>query len=244
MTTLLDALSIKTPLDFAHALEGAEGWPQTADNDAVLVAWQQGEGAPGWGYNNPFNTTQRETGDGGAGVAGITRFTSWNQGVQGTVDALLSGRGQWYAAIRNDLANGAPAQQTAHDIEASPWAGGHYGATAPNFAGGNLERILGSPGWTPANVPTPAGSSTDPSGSSSTTNTAQLTAKGLSFNPLTWIGSLFNDAKGSIAQIVLTGIFLAAGAALIVLGAWRSVSPDTRQQIKSTATTAATVAAA
>lgn len=46
----LDALVINTPLDFAHALEAIEGWPQTSENDGVLVAWQQAEGLGSFAY--------------------------------------------------------------------------------------------------------------------------------------------------------------------------------------------------
>jgi hypothetical protein len=234
MTALLDTLTINTPLDFAHALEAAEGWPQTADNDKVLVGWDVAEGN-GFSYRNPYNTTQKEPGATYGGGA-VAHYPDWATAIKGTVDALNSGGGAWYAAVRNDLASGASAAQTAHDIEASPWAGGHYGATkASGYAGGNLERIVGSPGFAPSNVAVPgAGPST------SADNPATLTVS----NPISWIGDLFGGAKKDIAKIVLTGIFLSGGGALVVLGAWRSLSPDTRQSIKSTATTAATVAAA
>lgn len=242
--------AINTPLDFAHALEAAEGWPQTPNNDKVLVAWQQGEGAPGWGYFNPFNTTQRESGDGGPGVAGITRFTSWAQGIQGTIDALMSGHGQWYAAIRNDLADSAPASQTAHDIEASRWAGGHYGAVAPDFAGGNLERIVGTPGWSPANVTVPLSAG---AGSSSTPTDATLL---VSLNPFQAIADAISHPLTSAISGAASGIgnallsfatkfaLVALGAALVMLGLWRSVSPGARQQVTGTLKGAGMAAAA
>lgn len=226
--TALDALTVNSPIDFAHALEQAEGWPATAANDSVLVAWQQAEGLSSFDYMNPLNTTQKEAGATYGGGA-VAHYPDWATALQGTIDALNSGRGQWYAAIRNDLAAGASAQQTAHDIEASPWASGHYGATAPDYAGGNIERILGSPGWTPSNVTAPAGAPGSPS------NPAQLTVS----NPFDWLQNITSGAQKGIAGIVLRGVFLAGGAVLIVLGAWRSVSPQTRQTITSTAALAA-----
>ncbi len=218
-----------TPLEFAHELEAGEQWPQTANNDAVLTAWMEAEGLSSFSYRNPLNTTQREPGA-SYGAGSVAHYPDWQTALKGTMDALASGGGQWYAAIRNDLASNAPAGQTAHDIEASPWAGGHYGAVPPAYTGGNIERILGDPNFTPSGLSAPGAGTT-----------AQLT--GIDLNPLNWWGDITSGVQKDVAKIVVTGAFLAGGITLVVLGAWRSVSPSARARIVDTGKTAATAAA-
>ncbi len=228
-------MSDPTPLDFAHALEAGEHWPQTANNDAVLVAWMEAEGLGSFAYRNPLNTTQREPGA-SYGAGDVAHYPDWQTALKGTIDALASGGGRWYAAIRDDLMVSAPPGQTAHDIEASPWAGGHYGAVPPDYRGGNIARILGNPGYSPSSATAP-GAASDP--------TAVLTSSnpGGILNPANWWDQITGGAKKDIAHVLVTGLFVAGGMVLVVLGAWRSVSPATRQRIVDNAQTAAGTAA-
>lgn len=207
--------NITSPLDFAKAFL-AQYFPnvtpaQAANDEAFLVAWQQAEGNPGWGYHNPFNTTQKEAGS-GSGVVGITNFPDWATGLKGTYDALMSGHGAWYASIRGDLAAGANPQQTAADLAATPWASGHYGATAA-APGGSVGRILGSAGFNPAGV-----HPQNPTGSTASSSSASATLTdfpGGSLDPLNWA----SDAASSAAKPIIEWIdSFAIRAALVVFG--------------------------
>ena len=81
------------------------------------------------------------------------------------------------------------------------------------------------------------GTPSGPTGTASTGTGTQLT--GIDLNPANWWGDIVGGAQGGIAKVVVTGVILAGGATLIVLGAWRSVSPNVRQSVGGAAKLAA-----
>lgn len=214
--------TISTPIDFAHALEKALGVPQSANNDAFLVAWQQSEGNPGWGYHNPFNTSQTEKKDvldpskpgSSKGIAGVSIFPDWATGIKGTVDALMSGSGAWYASIRADLAKSANPIQTAADTANTPWASGHYGRTAAN-PGGTIESILQGAGFNPAGITATAyipGTNIHVPGTGAGSTL-------LPSNPVTGaVGTVVGDLTRWVDSIAIRAALVLFGAIAIIVG--------------------------
>jgi hypothetical protein len=99
----------------------AGGWPQSAENQTVLLRWMRQEnGADNWfNRNNPLNNGWGSGGGGGTG-----RYASLVVAAQKAAEALVSNRG--YSQIVANLAASSPTAVTEAAIWASPWASGHY----------------------------------------------------------------------------------------------------------------------
>lgn len=84
---------INTPTDFANALLGALGVPDTKTNVANVVAWENTEG--GHWHNpdkyNPLDMSQPEPGSHPTNSSGIQAYSSWQQGIDATVHTLEAG---------------------------------------------------------------------------------------------------------------------------------------------------------
>lgn len=143
-----------------------------------------------------------------------------------------------YAPTRQVWAQTQDPIAVAKSIEASPWAGGHYG-------GNGLENLISSYNLTQFDDPSVqaapgdlgAGSSSPSSGGTSATTT------GFSLNPKTWIDNILGGAKADVLRVVLTGAFVTTGLVLIVGGFWRAASPHIAEA-KSQAAQVAPLAAA
>jgi len=242
--TAQEAAFIATELPYAQSEQARTGIP-------VSVFLAQSADETGWGTSSWFLQHNNPAGIGVTGAPGKgNTYSSLAAAFDDYANKLL-GQGeagqQQFAA---DVAGGAAPLTLLRDLEASPWAAGHYG-------GNGLESIwqandLGAydqPGATPPSASTIATSSTR----SSTTSSAQLAGffPGGNWDPLNWpgalIGGLIGGAKADVATVVFGGLFLAAGLTMVVLGAWRTVKDtpagDAVRSLGSTAANAGTAAA-
>lgn len=124
----------QTRADFANAVLSGLGVQATPENVRALTAWMQAEG--GTAAFNPMNTTQQAAGATDYNSAGVKNFTSWEQGVQATVQTLKNGR---YGNIIQALQQGNNAGAVAAAVGQSPWG----------TSGQLMSQILGS---TPTNA--------------------------------------------------------------------------------------------
>jgi hypothetical protein len=137
-------LLIKTPSDFANALLGALGLPDTKNNVDNLIGWARAEGGAGPQFGisanddnfNPFNTTLALPGSHGTNGPGVQSYTSWIEGLQGTVDTLEGSSS--YDPILNALKGNAPWAEFSQAVAVSPW-GTHGLASDPQGTGGSAE---------------------------------------------------------------------------------------------------------
>lgn len=104
---------------FAQDLLAGIGAPDTPENERVISAWMRAEG--GADHNNPLNTTQDAPGASNFNDVGVKTYTSYEQGVQATVQTLLNGM---YGNIIDTLRKGSDANAVADAIAASPWGTG------------------------------------------------------------------------------------------------------------------------
>lgn len=203
-------------------ISALQGWKLTAAqrqaDDVGLITWANTESGGynpnvAGGKNNPLNTTEGAlgfTGQGGS-QGDIKDFGSFDQGVDAQAYNLVHTQGAGYSAILDALRTGNTQ--------------GLYSAVDASAFG---TKGLGK-GGTPS---APTGSSSSSSGT-----TAQET--GVSLNPFDWLGDIAGGAQKDVAKVGLSLAIVGAGLTLIVLGAWRSVTPNARQSITSAAKVAA-----
>jgi len=106
----------QTREDFAKDVLAGIGAPTTAENIRAMTAWMQAEG--GTAAFNPMNTTQPASGATDYNSVGVKNFTSWQQGVQATIQTLQNGH---YPNIIAALQQGNNAGAVAAAVGASPW---------------------------------------------------------------------------------------------------------------------------
>ena len=117
--------TIKTPSQWASALLGALGLPNTKTNVDNIVAWEAYEGG-NWHNTakfNPLNTTQSEPGSTvmpGGNKSGVQAYPSWQEGLDATV-ATLSAGDYGYPQILADLNTSQPWKTFAADVTKSGW---------------------------------------------------------------------------------------------------------------------------
>jgi murein DD-endopeptidase MepM/ murein hydrolase activator NlpD len=138
--------------DFATAVLTQLGITPTAENVKAIAAWQRAEG--GSAAFNPLNTTQDAQGATAVNSVGVKNYTSFDQGVQATVQTLQNGS---YQPILNALKSG-DANAVAAAVGSSPWgtsgdlmkqvlAGGvDVNAVPPNLAAGQSTGTQGATG--------------------------------------------------------------------------------------------------
>ena len=115
-------VKIKSPTDFANALLGALGLPDSKTNVANIVQWEAQEGG-NWknpDKYNPLNTTQPAPGSHPTNSVGVQAYTSWQQGIDATVQTMQNGSGG-YSQILHDLSVSAPWSQFAANVDSSSW---------------------------------------------------------------------------------------------------------------------------
>jgi hypothetical protein len=125
-------LGIRSPADFANALLGALGAPDTKVNVDNIVGWEAEEGG-NWNNTaafNPMNTTLQEPGSTvmpGGNTSGVQAYTSWDQGLKATLDTLEGGN---YPGIIAALDQSAGWQSFASAVDSSPWGSNLSGVSA------------------------------------------------------------------------------------------------------------------
>jgi hypothetical protein len=169
------------------------------------------------GRNNPLNTTEGALGfvSQGGSQGDIKDFGTFQQGVDAQAYNLTHTQRAGYGPILDALRAGNVNALFAA-VDASSF--GTHGLTASSGIGSG-------PG---------------PGAPGSASNPAQLTKHhSLDLNPLNWWGDITGGVKGDVAKVGVTLAVLGTGLTLIVLGAWKSVNPSTRQSITKATSLAA-----
>lgn len=117
--------NIKNPTDFANALLGELGFPDSKTNVDNILGWYNAEGG-NWNNtakHNPLNTTQQETGSSvmsGGNSSGVQSYPNWKSGLDATV-ATLETPGHGYSQILADLNTSQSWNKFATDVSKSGW---------------------------------------------------------------------------------------------------------------------------
>ncbi len=132
-------VSIKNPAQWASAFLGAEGFPDSKTDVDNIVGWETKEGGAGpqfWPGNdnddnyNPISVSGFAKGDVfnpdgkeypgvvATNSSGIDSFTSWQQGIDATVEFLNAGN-DGYPQILADLEDSAPWSKFSQDVSSS-----------------------------------------------------------------------------------------------------------------------------
>jgi hypothetical protein len=231
-----------SPTDFADWLLAGIGDDPTQDAADVplVVDWEAQEGGQ-WNnsaHYNPLNTTLPLdgstvlSGGGAAAAAGVQAYSSWQDGLQATIDTLVdtknSAGGQLYAPILAALAENNPTT-AAQAIVNSPW-----GTTSVTYDGNRYTR----------------GAATSPSTTGSTTTTPATSGASSTGGPGTesagFISGLTGGVWDSVKPFLLEAMFGVGAIAIVVLGTKQLVQPTIDKvapAVKSAATTGAEMAA-
>lgn len=130
---MASSLNIKDPQDFAVALLGALGAPDTKQNVEDVTAWVTSEGG-NWHNTakyNPLDTTEQEPGsvsyDTGAAVPGIQAYTSWSEGLEATVQTLQDSDPSYgYQAILDAIDGDEGWDALVAALKGSSWDGANH----------------------------------------------------------------------------------------------------------------------
>lgn len=109
-----------TAQSWAVALLERLGAPTSAQNIQAVTSWEAAEGGH-WNntaYFNPLNTTQNAHGATSMNSVGVKAYTSWQQGLDATVQTLQNGH---YAGVLHALRAGNDAHAVANAVVQSPW---------------------------------------------------------------------------------------------------------------------------
>lgn len=124
---------------WATALLQKMGAPVTSENLSAIMTWMQREGGGGTttgigaagkktAMYNPLNTTLGAPGATAFNKVGVRNYSSWDQGLQATLDTLQGTRGAGYESIMAALKQGNSSTAVLQAIQQSSWAGkSHYG---------------------------------------------------------------------------------------------------------------------
>ena len=157
----MGSATIKNPADFASALLGALGLPDTKTNVTNIVGWEAAEGG-NWNNSakyNPLNTQMQEPNSTSMGGGSkVQSYTSWQEGLNATVSTLdQSGFG--YSKILADLNTSAPWITFKKSVKASGWDGSSHYQTNGVFNSPNPPS--GAPSASAYNTGTSAATSTN-----------------------------------------------------------------------------------
>ena len=140
-------VKIKSPTDFANALLGALGLPDSKTNVDNVVGWEALEGG-NWGNTakyNPLNTSEQAPGsvnyNTGQPGSGVQAYTNWQEGIDATVQTLQNSNPTYnYSGITAALNTSQPWNDFLKSLQNSSWDGGRYagvsGSSTPG-SGGN-----------------------------------------------------------------------------------------------------------
>ncbi len=121
LPTELSDIAAKNPDKSAWAIDllGRLGLPKTRENLRAVVAWQTAEGSTA--DFNPLATTRESPGATNFNSVGVKNYTSYESGMQETVETLHNGL---YEGILAALARGNDAKAVATAIGQSKWGTG------------------------------------------------------------------------------------------------------------------------
>ena len=138
---------------WATALLQKMGAPVTSENLSAIMTWMKREGGGGTttgigaagkktAMYNPLNTTLGAPGATSFNKVGVRNYSSWDQGLQATLDTLQGTRGAGYENIMAALKQGNSATAVLQAVQQSSWSGkSHYGY---NLASGPLVNSSGT----------------------------------------------------------------------------------------------------
>lgn len=234
-------------ITFDRGLLHELGDPDTPQNEDALLGWQKAEQEPespfaAW---NPFNTHRVAYGSHNTGSALEQSYPGPTEGIKATAATIRQGN---FAGIAAALKAGTSSEAVLHAVQSSAWASGRYGSS------GDLAGILPTirsnrsrfeHGKIAATSSTTGGSHLD---NGSIVGQAQA----LAGNAAAGVSSAASDAASSLVssigtglqKLVIMGVLIAGGVGLLVAGAYRGVSPETREKLKGAAVKSAEVAAA
>jgi murein DD-endopeptidase MepM/ murein hydrolase activator NlpD len=134
---------------WATQLLSALGAPASDSNIAAITTWAAHEGGH-WKNSanyNPLNTTLDMGGSESMNSVGVKRYTSWEQGIQATVNTLTgkSADTRGYTAIVNALKSGGDTSSVLNAISNSAWMSGKTGQNSyKGFSGGGSPSSTGA----------------------------------------------------------------------------------------------------
>lgn len=140
----------------------------------------------------------------------------------------------YYTAVRSA---GEP-YAAADALAVSPWAAGHY--NGGRTLRGALDMILGTDPSLGSSTSSNAGATPD---TATQDSTISLPIVGNPLDPFGIVGGVGSAVAEGAGKVVLTGIFVAGGIGLVVLGAWRLSAPA-RERATQAAGQAAMIGAA
>jgi hypothetical protein len=127
-------MGTKDQRKWASALLSTLGAPASESNVRALSTWMHAEGT-GWSTSlnratyNPLNTTLNKEGAVSFNKVGVKAYTSWEQGLEATVDTLLgkSAADRGYSAIVNALQSDSGVSAVLGAVNNSAWRKGVTG---------------------------------------------------------------------------------------------------------------------
>ncbi len=106
-----------TPQTWAPAFLRKAGLPETACDQAAVVAWIGAEGSnPAW--FNLLDSTLAMPGSHAINSIGVQAYTSWRQGLRANAATIRNG---YYPGVLAALEAGGDAQAVADAVAQSPW---------------------------------------------------------------------------------------------------------------------------
>ena len=221
---------IKNPADFASALLGYLGDPNTKSNVTNISAWEAAEGG-NWQNNakyNPLNTTEQMPGSVNVGN-GIQSYKSWSEGIQATAQTLQNTSGQGYSQILQDLSNSADWLNFSKAVKNSNWDGKSH------YSGSSIFNSKSPTGKSPNSASYSVGSTTSTDAGNSANSISKApgahklkglagilqaldslyspTETGPNWNPSTWLSFIPNDIRSTSVMI-----FVRATSSILALG--------------------------
>lgn len=210
-------------LDFVRGVLAALGAPVTPENEAALLTvlrHEQPPESPNAAFN-PFNIQAGNFPHVSTSGTGQYDFATFDDGVAQTAAFLRQSN---YTGIVASLQAGDDASRTLQAWQDSPWAESHYGYALVGSLGETIANWARYAGGAISGAPGGGSTGSPPSGVA----TGQTTATALGgLDPFGIIGRLVGGAglMQGVLRVVLVGLGVAGGVALITVGAWRAVSP-------------------
>lgn len=202
---------------WAHLVLVDLGVPATANNEGNLMRWMTAEEptADWYDRNNPLNSGAGTDSVSGLGTYPTLQVAASTDAAQITpVAAGGDDEAGYYTGIYTALKTNASTGTFAQAVMASPWASSHY-------AGNPIDQIA-----VPAGTVTAPGS-TDAAGDNTA---APATLTGITSIPGDIVGAVGGAVLGpvekSVASIAGTLLAVAAGLGLVVLGVFKTASPN------------------
>jgi len=191
---------ITNQAQWASALLGAEGDPNSKTNVQNIEGWEALEGG-NWNNTakfNPLNTSELEKGsvnyNTGQPGQGVQAYKNWKQGLDATT-ATLSSPDYGYPKVLADLNTSQPWSVFLADLKASSWDAGHYAGvssgSAPSPSSG------GGPSATAYGVGTSATDSSGSAANSPSSGSSPMKLTGMA-GILQALDNLYNPQSASL----------------------------------------------